>query len=441
MTITSRTQLFLTKLTAVILITASMAIPGGVQAQTLQALLAATYETNPRISAERERQTSSLANADAVRGQRWPTLKVTGQEGRRHLDQRTATETLTDRQVRLELTLDLWRSGQMKAGIEKADAGVAQAEAQLIQTSTEALKTVATSWFTLSSAQQVIALQRTDIRERQRFVEELKTRVERGLATITDLSAAELAVIEQQTALQQSEEQRSQALDTLEKWTGLRPEQATGSARLPEIPDTLPAALNIAAQQSAQIATARGAVAQARAEAAQREGAIGPQLSLNAHHGYEYDQTIHENVLEERAVSREQSTGAMLELTVPLTDGGTGRARIRAATHALAAARLHLRAIQEETATAVRNSWSKRSASQNRIALLEQQLSAATALQDSRKREFSQGLIDIQPLLDANQKRSSTEQDLIHARTALQQSEVQLLADIGMLTPERLGLK
>ncbi|MBS3785755.1 MAG: TolC family protein [Gammaproteobacteria bacterium] len=417
------------------------ALPGGVQAQTLSALLGATYENNPHLSAMRERKTSSLANVDAARGQRWPTVNVTGQEGRRHLDQRTAEETLTDRQVRLELSLDLWRSGQISAGIEKANAGVAQTDAQLTQTSIEALKTVAINWLSLKSAEQIIVLQRDDIAERKDFVEQLKTRVARGLATVTDLSAAQLAVIEQQTALQQTEEQRIQALDTLEKWSGLRPKQTTGTALLPEVPMTLEAALSQAATQATQIQIARGAVAQAQAEVAEREGAIGPQLSLNAHHGYEYDQTIHENVLEERAVSREQSTGVMLELTVPLTDGGSRRAQIRASTHALAAARLHLRAAQEDTAATVRNSWTKRASAQNRIALLEQQLSAATALQESRQREFNQGLIDIQPLLDANQKRSSTEQDLIHAHTTLQQSEVQLLADIGALTPERLGLQ
>lgn len=441
MTVASNFQTSSKKMTVVVFVAALMAVSGGVQAQTLATLLAATVENNPRLSAIRERQTSSQANVDAARGQRWPTLTVTGQEGRRHLDQRTAEETLTDRQVRLELNLDLWRSGQITAGIEKANAGAAQTDAQLVQTSIDALKTVATNWFSLQGAQQVIAMQRSDIAERENFVEELNTRVERGLATVADLSAAQLAVIEQQTALQQTEQQRSQAVDTLENWSGLRPEQAIGTARLPEIPATLEAALTQAARHAAQVAIARAAVAQAEAEVAEREGALGPRLSLNAHHGYDYDQTIHENVLEERAVSREQSTGAMLELTVPLTDGGTGRAQVRASTHALAAARLHQRAAQEDTAAAVRHSWMKRSAAQQRITLLEQQLRAAKALQQSRKREFDQGLSDIQPLLDANQKRSSTEQDLIHARTTLRQSEVQLLADMGTLTPERLGLE
>jgi len=100
----------------------NLALPGGAQAMTLQEALAAAYNNNPTLLAQRARlRESDEGVPQALSGWR-PTVQFTGSAGvQRNEITGTGERTLTPRTLDLNVTQPLYSGGRTTAATSQAE--------------------------------------------------------------------------------------------------------------------------------------------------------------------------------------------------------------------------------------------------------------------------------------------------------------------------------
>jgi outer membrane protein len=426
---------------AAIAIAAASPMPG--LAQTLEQALGQAYRNNETLNAER----ASLRGIDeevpqALSGYR-PRVEATADIGSRYLDEKGAdgqrqVSTATPRGVGLTATQTLFNGYQTANRVRMAESQVsAGREALRFMEQTVLLDSVTAYMDVLRSAG-VLELERRNLDVLRQQLDLTRNREVAGNATFTDVAEVQsrLAAAKSEVLAAQAAYDSSRA--TFERVIGTEARNLTAGRPADRFtPSTLDAAVSLALAQNPAVTAAMYGADVALLQTKISEGALYPMVTLEGSVKRQWDVTPAQ-FLPYPGTSTDASI--VSRVVVPLYQGGGEYAKIRQSKEAAGQKRLSLEAVRKLARATVVQAWSSVSAAKAQIDAAQSRVQAAEIAFDGVRREFGAGQRGTFELL-------TLQQDLLNARVSLviaQRERVvtsyTLLAAVGRLSPQTLGL-
>ena len=405
-------------------------LPAG--AQTLDEALAAAYETNPTLRAQRAQLRATDEGLPEARAGWRPSLTAEGQAGAGTVDFGTGAEDLRPLAYGLQANQPLYRGGRTSASTARAKNLIMAERARLASVEQTILLQAATAYIDVMRDLRVLEL---NISSEQVLARELNATEDRfrvGELTLTDVAQARARVAGATAGRIQAEGDLQASRAEYQRIIG-RPAEAPQLPPEPEgLPLTLQEALELSDKDNPDIVAARYLEQAARDDISFARGEMLPTLSLNG-------QVEHREEFSSPG-SESDSAQVTAQLSIPLYQGGAPSARVRRAKQVAGQRRIQL----EETRRAVRaqanSSWEILAVARARILQFQAQVAAnTTALEGTREqaRVGSRILLDV---LNAEQELLDAQVSLVVARRDSFVAGLQVLVSIGRLTARDLNL-
>ncbi|WP_084419256.1 TolC family outer membrane protein [Henriciella litoralis] len=409
--------------------------PEASHAETLQDALTAAWLNNPSLEARRDELDIADERIEQARAQRRPTVNLFGGYQYESIDSnRPIAFNLGDRPVasaQIEARLPVYTGGRLNAGIRQAEAGSRVAEAQLDSAGQGLLLDTVTAYVDILRDRQVIDIRKNSIGLLEGQFTAASDRFEVGDITRTDVALARARLEGGTAQLAAAQAQLEASLAIYALITGLEAGDLAPVPPLPDVPASFDDALEVALSGNPDIEAALQAESAAREGVALAEGALKPEVSLIGQAGI---QEYHVDGF------RDTSVVAGAEARVPLFTGGLNTSRVREARLARNQARSQIDLNRRIVRTNVARAWYGLEAATQSVSASERQVEAAELAFEGAREELSVGTRTTLDVLDQ-------EQQLLEARLALATSRRdryvaahQLLAAMGQLTPDRLGM-
>ena len=416
---------------------ASLTAPAAAPAQSLQEALVAGYLSNPTLLGERAALRALDENiAQSLAGWR-PNLSLNGSYG--YSRERTSSsaaaaveKSLHPAQAQLQLRQNLYQGGQTQNTTLQAEQQVQAGQARLDMVEQQVLLEIVTAYFNVTTARDVVALGRSQVRLLARQLQAVRDRFEVGEITRTDVAQAEARLAQSRSGLSQSERELADALAEYVRTVGAPAGTLETSPPLPPLPASFSQAQAQAAQHSPLLRSAEAAARAASHGVDAAKGALLPSLDLNGQYQYGRSQAI--------SGQRRNAFSLTAQLTVPLYQSGAAASRIRQTMANHAATRMDVAASRRLLQAQVRGAWERLRSVRSRIASDERQVAANEIAFEGILREAEAGLRTTLDILDG-------EQELFDARVALTRSRgdeyaaaYALLQAMGRMSAEDLRL-
>lgn len=331
------------------------------------------------------------------------------------------------------LTLDLlvFDFGNTRLGVDAAGQNVLAARAALTDLEQRVLLDAVAAHVDMIFLADSVSLAANSLLLNQEEERAARDRFELGESTITDVSQAEaqVALARSTLALAQGDLEIARARYKLA--VGVFPGSLQSPPRLPVLPDTLDAGMAIAVRGHPQIREAQFLAAAADINIRRAEAAMRPQLRLGG--------DVSHDLRDNRNDSNENASVA-LNLTVPLYRGGQLRSLYRQAVAGSQSARSDVLQSVRRISDGLAQAWARREVARATILARREQVRAAQVAFESIREEARLGSRTTLDVLD-------TEQSLLDARTRLLEAQRDeqvavygVLAAMGLLTVDHLGL-
>ncbi len=414
-------------------------------AETLQEAMAMAYQANPNLQAARAQLRATDENVPiAISGWR-PTLTVNGLVTRN----RNETEILstasgpgtvtvggttlrTQEQIVGQFTQPLFRGFKTVAGTAQANDQVMAQRARLEATEAAVMLQVATSYFDVLEYQAVADLNRNQVQVLNRQLEATNDRFRVGEITRTDVAQSEASLAGAKAALVQAEGLLQQARSAYENVVGKLPENLAQ----PMLPANLPPSLDLAVS-TAIAANPNYMAADYSAKAASENitvvrGDLLPSVNVIGQYTRSW------NTVADK--SRVEGIVAQAQLVVPLYQQGAEYARLRQAKHVAG----QQRSVADQAKLDARNSattaWESFQSNSAQNVSYASQISANEIALEGTQREAEVGSRTVLDVLDAEQTLLNSRVNLVRSQHDQAVAAHQLLAAMGSLTANDLGL-
>lgn len=413
---------------------ASMSAPA--YAVTLEEALTATYESNPQILAERQRQQATDEGvSQAVSGFR-PSITGSYSDGRQKTNFANAGDINSDYQTKaLRVEQPLFRGGGTWSSYQAAKQRVRTGQYQLQGVEQQVLLQAVTAYMDVVSARSILDLSRNNQQVLDQQLKAANVRFQVGEVTRTDVAQSEARLSDAKTAVISAEGQLLSAMASYERVVGARPQ---GTLIMPDNLPELPASLD---------------------EALERGRAANPQLlaAIHATKAANYDVDTTTAALLPRAslvgtLSNQEGAGSAgnsnfdqnrigVEVTIPLYQSGAEWSRVREAS-AIARQNSHNSIDQRMiTDASVIQNWEQLETATATIVTRNDQIKAAALALDGVKQEQQYGSRTVLDVLDAEQELFTARTNLVRAERDRIVTAYNLAFVLGQLTPNNLGLK
>lgn len=405
-------------------------------AQTLEEALAATYNTNTQLLAERANLRATDEQIAQARANWRPTVTVTAQGGKAYNElqsTRNTTVTNTTRSATLTIAEPLYRGGRTVAQIESARNAIQAERARLFATEETVLLNAATAYVNVVQAEAVVRLNIANERVLQRQLEATNDQFRVGEVTRTDVSQAEARLAGATATRIQAEGNLESQRASFQQTVGIAAIKLTQPPRPKGLPANSEGAAADAAVKNPTVIAAQFDEGNARAQIDLARGALLPTLSLAGQGSYARNPIG-------SGIPQVSTAAALLQLSVPLYESGAVYSQVRQARQ-VASQRLIL--IDDARRVAIANatqSFETLLSSRAQIESLTSQVQADEIALEGVRQEASVGSRTILDILNA-------EQELLNSQVSREQAihddlvaSFQVLSAVGRMTARDLAL-
>ncbi|HSV28092.1 MAG TPA: TolC family outer membrane protein [Candidatus Omnitrophota bacterium] len=411
------------------------------RAETLEEVLATTYNTNPTLQARRARVRASDENVPQALSNWRPTVRFVGEAARGRYESNNSgnppayydRETgRTGKSGTLTLSQPLYRGGRTVAETRQAEASVLSERAGLQATEQTQLLAAATAFLNVVRDEAVLKLNinNEQVLRRQREAAEERFRV--GEITRTDVSQAE-------ARLARAIADRVQAEGVLQN---SRANFINVVGRAPESPEPPKAAVTVPADLGEVKATTLAKnpnvlTSEWTAQAAKEgidlvAGELLPTVSLNG----EYQRLLSTTVRGGETEAME----ATLQVSVPLYEAGDAYSRLRAQKHTYGQRRIEADQARRDAIEAATQSWEDLQSARARIKSFEAQIRASEMALAGVEEEAKVGSRTVLDVLDAEQELFDARVSLVRAQRDEMVAAFELKSALGDMTAQGLNL-
>ena len=396
-------------------------------AETLAQALASAYENNPTLNAQRAGvRATDEGVPQALSGYR-PTVSAGASAGVTDIN----GSTFYPRGVSLTITQPLFQGWRMVNGVKIAETAVLAAREALRNTEQATLLAAVQAFMNLVQAQAILNLQKQNIDFLGQQVKAAEDKLNVGEGTRTDVAQTNASLAAGQASYSSAVAALNTAIAVYEQVIGHRP-QSLGAAKPIDtlLPMNVNAALADVPSHPAILAASYNTdVAEFNVKVA--EGALLPTVTLQGSLAHD----------EGSSTGQATSASAVARLNVPIYGGGAPSSRVRQAKETLDEARIQLDVARDQVREQAISEWGVLDAARAQIRAADSEVSAQSLVLSG---VIEQQKVGQQTTLDV----LTAQQTLLSARVALVTAEhdrvvasYALLADIGRLNAETLGLK
>jgi outer membrane protein len=420
-------------------------------AQSIEAALAYAYSNNPQLNAQRAQVRATDENVPTALSGYRPRATITANAGTQSLSSTireigsttppgsaatyfTQSGVNAPRGVGATVTQNLLNGFQTANRTRQAEAQVFAARETLRNIEQTVLLNAATAYMNLLRDGGILELQRSNVEVLQEQLRQTKQRLEQGNVTQTDVSQAEARLQVGRTQLFAAEAAYENSKAVFRQVIGIEPGRLMPAAPVDRFsPTTLAAAVTAGTAGSPNVTTAQFNVDSALMAVKVAEGALYPTVNVVGQVQQNYETTL--NALQ-------SFTGSLAgQFSMPIYQGGSEYAAIRQSKETHGQRQLDLNVARDQARVVVVQAWSLLEAAKSSIDSTRNQVKSAEAALNGVREEARLGQRTTLDVLNAQQELVSARIALVQAQRDRLVNSYGLLAAVGRLSPQVLGLR
>ena len=325
----------------------------------------------------------------------------------------------------------VWTSGRIPATIRGAQAGVSAAEAETEAIRQDLVLQTVTAYANLRRAREARRIREDNVAVSREQRQAADSRFRVGEITKTDVALAVAREEGSVAALAAAEAELAAAEAQFAEVVGEPAGVLAPLPQRPSLPPTVDEALEFATQYNPSVLSALDNLRASEEDVEAARAALRPQISIVGRASAQ--ETWDDNI-------KDTSVSILGQASVPLYDGDQLRSQTRGAKARRTQAQASVDAVRRQVIRELTSAWSQKLAADRATQASRAQVFAAEEAYEGAKRELAAGQRTTLDVLD-------TEQDLFEAQLALLSAErdayvaaYSVLAAMGALEPERIGL-
>lgn len=405
-------------------------------AETLHEALTAAYKFNPRLDAERANLRATDEEVpralSGYRPQIFGSADVGYQRSKTRGGGDTNVQETNPRGYGIDISQPIFRGFRTLNTVREAEAVVRAERANLLIVEQAVLLEAVIAYADVIRDQAVVRLRENNVNVLTRELRATQDRFAVGEVTRTDVAQAEARRSGAVSALDLARANLRTSRAAFERVIG-HPPSNLADPQVPEklLPRSQEEALAIASRENPNLVAALYREQAARHVVDRIWGELLPEVSVDA----SYDRRFGQGNFDESEV-----TAVTGRVTVPIYQGGEVSARVRQAKHTHVARLQEVEQFRTETVADVVASWARMEAARAQIASDQAQVEANRVALAGVREEERVGQRTLLDVLNAEQELLNAEVNLVTTRRDLVVSAYTLLASIGRLDAEYLGL-
>ena len=433
---------------AVAAIACLLAPLGAARAETLESALIQAYQNNPTLNSQRAAVRATDENVpQALSGYR-PRVSITASGGEQSVSTVTKVTTTTPNSYSTQsgynspvsagvtASQTLFNGFQTANKTRQAEAQVQAARETLRVTEQQVLLNAATAYMNLLRDSAILDLQKRNVEVLQEQLRQVRDRFNVGEVTRTDVAQSEsrLAAGRSQVLTAESNYKTSGAV--YRQVIGTSPGKLTAGTPVDRFsPSSLPGAIGAASTIHPAVTTAQYNIDVAQMQVKVAEGALYPTLSVQGNYTKNYLSTSSLNTMESYNAS------VLGQLSVPIYQGGAEYSLIRQAKETLGQKRIDFDTARDQARQTVVQAWGQLEAAKSNIDATQAQVQASEIALNGLREEARVGQRTTLDVLNAQQELVNARVALVGAQRDRVVASYSLLAGVGRLSPQVLGLR
>ncbi len=415
----------------VFILAALIALP--LQAATLQEAMVQAYSFNPALLKQR----AALRAVDeqvavAKSGQR-PSVDADASVGAAYSRTPVREGSFVPHGVGVSLTQPIYKGGSIEAGITAAEKNVLAQRANLQSAEQGLFLSVAQAYLDVARDQAVLRLTKKNEQALSKERQAAADRLNVGDATKTDTSQSEARLSGAIADRIQAEGKLAVSRAAYMRIIGQEPEEIEIPKTDIQIPATLPEAVSLAQHNNPAVVAARYTEESSQADVDVAEGALLPEVNINASAGRDWEQSV-------IAPGRTDSAIVAAQLIVPLYRSGADYARTRAAKEVASQRRIEVREVMDQARQTAVSAWQDLMTSRATISARQKQIKATDLALQGVREESKNGTRTILDRLNAEAEALQSQVDLVQAQRDEVVAMFTVKAAVGELTADKLAL-
>src|SRR6476659_2030883 len=414
-------------------------------ADTLDGALVLAYQNNPTLNSQRAsvRATDEVV-PQALSGYR-PRVTFNGTVGSQYTDSTTRSATLgatytqlsgnmTPSSLGVTATQTLYNGFQTANRTRQAESQVQAARETLQVTEQAVLRSAVTAYMNLLRDTAILDLQRRNVEVLQEQLRQTRDRFNVGEVTRTDVAQSESRLAAGRSQVLSAEATYKASVATYRQVIGVEPGKlAPGSPVDRFSPRVLTGSIGVATATHPAVATAQYNVDAALLAVKVAEGALYPTLSVQGNVQQAYESSLLQ--------LKTFNASVIGQLSVPLYQGGAEYSLIRQAKETMGQRRLDLDTARDQVRQNVVQSWGQLDAAKANIEATQAQVQASEIALNGVREEARVGQRTTLDVLNAQQELVNARVSLVSAQRDRVVASFTLLAAVGRLSPQVLGLR
>ena len=412
-------------------------------AQTLDQALGQAYRNNETLNAERVNLRATDEEVpQALSGYR-PRIEATAEVGPRYLNEKGAdgaqqSSTTTPRSVGVTASQSIFNGFQTANRVRAAENQVLAGREALRVMEQTVLVDATTAYMDVLRDAAILELQKRNLDLLGEQLNLVRNRQASGDLTTADVAQVEARLAAARTAVLAAQATYNSSRATFTRVIGSEPGKLTPGQPVDRFaPATLEAAIALARTQHPAVLAAMYGVDVALLQTKIAEGALYPMVTLEGSVKRRWDVMPDQNLM---FPATGTDASIISRVVIPLYQGGSEYAKIRQSKEMTGQKRLSLESVRKLARATVVQAWNAVTATRAQVDSAQAQVKAAEFALESVRREFGAGQRSTLELL-------TVQQELLNARIALVMTQRErvtssyvLLAAVGRLAPEVLGL-
>jgi outer membrane protein len=418
-------------------------------AETIEQALARAYANNPQLNAQR----AIVRQADegvpqALSGYR-PNVSANASVGREYTDIKqvipptppllttsasfAAKGLSIPRSVGATVNQTLFNGEQTANRVRAAESQVTMARETLRVMEQSVLLAAATIYMDVSRDSANLEVQQNNVRVLQRTLTDTRNRFAVGQVTDTDVAQSEAQLAAAEATMHGAESTLTTTRANYRRIIGVDPGNLSPASSVERMaPPTLTAAIAAGAAENPSVIAALYGIDVAQLQVKIAEGALFPTLA--AQYNVQY------GVFPQLLTPHQFTDTVMLNLSVPIYQGGAEYSAIRLNKESLSQQRLNIDDVRDQTRANVVQFWGQLQAAKAQIEAAQRQNDAAERALTGVRNEALAGQRTTQDVLIAEQALVNARQSLIVAQHDKVVASYSLLSAVGRLSAQTLGL-
>jgi len=424
--------------------------------ETLESALVKAYRNNPSLNAQRASVRATDENVpQALSGYR-PKVTVTASGGQQSLSStnRVVSPTAPANappnspaiyatqsgynspfSAGVTITQTLFNGFQTANKTRQAESQVLAARATLRSTEQNVLLNAATAYMNLLRDTAILDLQRRNVEVLQEGLRQTRDRFNVGEVTRTDVAQSESRLAAGRSQVLTAESNYKSSAATYRQVIGTDPGKLSAASPVDRFsPHNLPVAVGVGIAGHPSVTTAQYNLDAAQLSVKVAEGALLPTASVQG--------SFTKNYLAQGSLNTIESYNASVlgTLSIPIYQGGAEYSAIRQAKETLGQRRLDFDTARDQVRQNIVQSWGQLEAAKANIDATQSQVKAAEIALNGVREEARVGQRTTLDVLNAQQELVNARVSLVTAQRDRVVASYTLLAAVGRLSPQVLGL-